>query len=337
MFVDASEEEVLWAEPVPWNALPGAGPGDAPGNNKVEPKDCLACGGSGCSLCGGSNANQGFLQDPLQMLDWLRTVAQNVHPQLLNCSQVVPEYYSLLTPENENQRSLTALPANSGALSPRDNMDNLLGNLSRSMTITGGLGQDNENNDPVPRRRESRKQAEFLITVKKTLAKGKWMPAGMELDLTDEVHPLVCHILPGSIHNYNKQAPADEQIMPRDWVVEVNGVRDDAKAMYKRIQDDKTLEFQIRRTKPFTVTLNQFERVFFGKSLVGASKGMALMITSISDGVEQYNEKNPLTALKVTDRIVEVNGIAQDSKRMMQAIDTAAELKLVILTSEDNF
>jgi hypothetical protein len=172
-----------------------------------------------------------------------------------------------------------------------------------------------------------KRYTEFRVTVEKSPSPGLLL--GLELDLLDGVNAMVCGIRPGILANYNCEAPPDTQLKTRDWIVEVNGVRNDALAMHKRLKEDNKLDVLVRRTKPFSVKLSQAQKGSLCAGLMHAPHGVSLLVINDGHGITEHG-------LKKNDRIVEVNGDADLPERMMCTIREASQLKLTILRPVDD-
>jgi hypothetical protein len=156
---------------------------------------------------------------------------------------------------------------------------------------------------------------------------------GLELDLLDEAQAQVVDVKPGLVNDYNQTAPRDEQVRSRDWIVEANGRRGSLTEIHRRLKRDEHLDLVIRRCAAFPVQIRQEgPGNDLGLELKRAAAGLSLQIVDTRNVFRDWNATNPLRAVKNFDRIVEVNGVTNDTARMMDQMNSALDLRLMIVS-----
>jgi hypothetical protein len=176
---------------------------------------------------------------------------------------------------------------------------------------------------------------EFSVTVER----GPGQILGLELDLLDGLRALVCDVKPGIVADYNAKAPLEAQIKSRDWIIEVNGVRDSSKYMHHKLKSASKIDMLVRRSQPSSLTLKQDSNRRIAGCLKGAAGGNAiswLIFDDDGDVIREHNRANPKKALKKHDRIVEVNGVAGNTAQMMDQLRKANQLELIIVSPGDD-
>jgi hypothetical protein len=168
----------------------------------------------------------------------------------------------------------------------------------------------------VPWHEESPNYKEFRVTVEKCGDR----VLGLELDLLDGLHAMVCDVRPGLVQDYNAEASPETQVRSRDWIVEVNGVQNNAHDMHKRLRNDSKISMRIRRTQPSRLRLGPDQAHGLSECLKSASAGISCLV------VEDRDDE-----LKKNDRIVEVNGIIRCTALMMDEIQNASDLQLSVM------
>jgi hypothetical protein len=175
--------------------------------------------------------------------------------------------------------------------------------------------------------------SENVLDFQVTLQKTPGLILGLELDLLDGVHALVCGVKPGIVANYNSTAPPARAVNLLDWIVEVNGITGNAQDMHNRLKLDKTIELRVLRTETFTVQITQDRSRTFSAVLKCATVGNALLIIDESySPLKAWSDEHPSKAVRTNDRIVEVNGMRGNTGDMMQQIQNVGDLTLVILS-----
>jgi hypothetical protein len=170
---------------------------------------------------------------------------------------------------------------------------------------------------------------EFDIDLNKG-ASGK--PLGFELDPLDELTLQVVRVRPdGLLSAYNGGVDKELQLTPNDCIVEVNGVKGNTDAMVEKLKVDSKLKLSVRRLKPFEVSLDQ--RLGSVRSCLNrAANSRTVHIKEIAgQAVVDWNQANPELALRVHDRIIQINGLEDDGKALVDAVASSTLLKLLVI------
>jgi hypothetical protein len=169
---------------------------------------------------------------------------------------------------------------------------------------------------------------EFLVCVDKPTGG----ITGLELDPLDKKTMQVCNVRAGVIRSYNSTAAPDAQVKAGDVIVAVNGFRGDSREMIKRFQEDVTIELVLMRPKPWRVNIKQKAGELLS-SLKCAASGISLLLVEVPSMLDQHNASNPSRALRQDDRIVNVNGVERDVRKMLEQVDRSTELDMLIIRS----
>jgi hypothetical protein len=169
---------------------------------------------------------------------------------------------------------------------------------------------------------------EFLVSVDKPTGG----ITGLELDPLDKKTMQVCNVRAGVIRSYNNTAAPDLQVKAGDVIVGVNGCRGDSREMIKRFQEDVTIDLVLMRPKPWRVNLKQKSGELLA-SLKCAASGISLLLVEVPQALEEWNATNPSKALRQDDRIVNVNGIERDVRKMLEQVDRSSELEMLVIRS----
>jgi len=146
----------------------------------------------------------------------------------------------------------------------------------------------------------------------------------------------IVDIVPGKLKEVNSAAAPDRRIEKHDFILEVNGKstqgngKNDAMAIIQGIS--WTLKLKMHRPLEYTVTIAKSAKPF--GALLGYQMHIpAIEITAIRDGaLKDYNATaGPEAQVKVIDTIIAVNGIADTSVAMVEAIRSRAEIVLTLV------
>lgn len=157
--------------------------------------------------------------------------------------------------------------------------------------------------------------------------------SGLELDFMCGEVMEVCSLHPGGAAlAYNKGAGPDRQIREGDFLVEVNGIRADTKAMLEHMKNDRVLKLAISRPTPFSVTVipSQRVRLQLVPSLSRSRTGRSLLVAELSPPFQEWNESNPDRQVRKHDRIVGVNGCSASAEDLMKEIKEATNLDMLL-------
>lgn len=169
---------------------------------------------------------------------------------------------------------------------------------------------------------------EFVVTVDKPTGG----ITGLELDPLDKKTMQVCNVRAGVIRSYNTTASPELQVKAGDVIVAVNGCRGDSREMIKRFQEDITIELCLMRPKPWRVSIKQKPGELL-TSLKCAASGISLLLVEVPSLLVDWNSGNPGKALREDDRIVSVNGIERDVRKMLEQVDRMTDLEMLLIRS----
>jgi len=165
---------------------------------------------------------------------------------------------------------------------------------------------------------------------------------GLVFDPCDGRLLCIYALRPGSsaARAYNHSALQEMQIQAGDYVLEVNGVRGDAKAMLKQAEKDEEVRLVLRRPVHFVVELDKQGSGILGLGLNhltrGRRPGMSLIVDAIQENgpVTRWNESCPEQALQKGDRILAVNGFKGSSKELLNGLAESDSLDLLVSRPE---
>lgn len=167
--------------------------------------------------------------------------------------------------------------------------------------------------------------------------------SGMLLDLLDGCTATVAELGSGAIMAWNDKNP-DGAIRVNDGIIEVNGVRGDARALATRLVEDVSLCIVVHRPAESLVCVSQVGEPL-GVDLAYVNTGRSLLITQVGGGrVQAWNASHRGDAscklVQEGDRIGGVNGYEGPAKQMLQRLKAAVrerrqlELKILHACSE---
>lgn len=154
---------------------------------------------------------------------------------------------------------------------------------------------------------------------------------GLELDPLDREVMQVCTIRDGLVKKYNASLTDKEnELKLGDWIVGINGVKGRTEAMVERFQADTNLKVSIRRLKSWEVTLKP-SRGTFRPCLNRAANGRTLLILDTEEqALKDWNAAHPDLDVRKNDRILMVNGVEAESDKMMEQVEQASELNMLV-------
>mmetsp|Transcript_47556 Transcript_47556/g.134247 ORF Transcript_47556/g.134247 Transcript_47556/m.134247 type:complete len:264 (+) Transcript_47556:138-929(+) len=168
---------------------------------------------------------------------------------------------------------------------------------------------------------------EFPVVIQKDLRNPQ---LGLELDLSDDMTAHICLVGPGCILTYNAQAAPELHVKIGDFIVEVNGVRDDSSKFLKMLKTEANTTIIIKRPVEFCVYVTKKRnnsKLGFGYHK--AARGISLLVYTLDEGLlKEWNVENPDKAVLKNDRIIAVNGIRRNTDLMAKTIEEADKLEL---------
>jgi len=160
---------------------------------------------------------------------------------------------------------------------------------------------------------------------------------GVQLDISDGRLLHLCamksHDCP--IASYNKLSSESERLQAGDYIVQVNAVRGNSRAMMKEVQSSSEICFTVRRPFQFNVEIDK-RGGQLGLGLNHVSKATSLVVEAVLPGpVQAWNDAHPEFAVKKGDRIVSVNntsGQAEGTQALLRDLAQEASELLLVLT-----
>jgi hypothetical protein len=153
---------------------------------------------------------------------------------------------------------------------------------------------------------------------------------GMELDPLDNEVMEVCSLLPGMVQSHNDRCAFSDQVRTGDFLVSINGNMGSTSAMIGRFNSDTTLLLKMRRLKPWSVSLKQSAGAIRPSVNLQPNGKSLLVVRTTHQVIKEWNASRPDADIRVNDRILAVNDIAGDAKKMVDEILKASTLKMVI-------
>jgi len=165
---------------------------------------------------------------------------------------------------------------------------------------------------------------------------------GLDIDIVDSVSAVVVGIRPGLVQRWNSGHP-DAALEEGDRIVEINGTFGNAAMIADHLKRDTEWQLLVQRPVEVVVASSQLWRLAssreggcscrpHGLHVGFAEHGTSLMIDKIHEGLMmRWNQANPEQAVKVKDRIIEVNGKRGQASDLVDTLCSSAEsLRLVI-------
>jgi len=166
-------------------------------------------------------------------------------------------------------------------------------------------------------------QGRALDEIQVTLQRGNvGMPLGMSFDASDgrllHLSSVISGATAAGVHN--NTASEEQCLRDGDYIVNVNGVTGNARAMLREIQLNQNLSLTVRRAIQFSAMLDKKGRPL-GLSFVHAGPTASLIVETVADGpVAEWNQAHPREELRPGDRIVAVNGMRGGASELLQKL-----------------
>lgn len=161
---------------------------------------------------------------------------------------------------------------------------------------------------------------EFEVTVEK----GEDTNYGLRIDEQGKLDLQVYEVEPGAIQNHNESVKPDIQVRKSDFIMAVNGVKDNCEEMMKQFNEPK-ITLKLRRALDFTVILEKEElNTKLGIIVPKPMKNDVLAILRIEDGmIKDYNDKCSKESDKIIalDRIITVKGEKGSAGQLKAKLD----------------
>jgi hypothetical protein len=153
--------------------------------------------------------------------------------------------------------------------------------------------------------------------------------AGLHLDPVDDNAFEVINLGDGMVKSYNSTAPANKQITPGHFVVGINDKP--PKEMLTELSTSSQIKLKIAPRMVFTVQLTKPGTGTLGMNLTYRDGCSSMLFMGCAPGsvVDTHNKSASNDQQVVAgDRITEVNGIAGDPTKMLEAMKGASTLSL---------
>lgn len=158
---------------------------------------------------------------------------------------------------------------------------------------------------------------------------------GLNLDALDGTLLIISAVKAGPVRSYNETVEdEEEQMLPGDSIISVNGERGNSQALLERLKLDSALELSIKRPKAFQIVI---PRAYgpLGLHVEHAPNGTSLMVKTVNPGlIKDWNLSHRGTGIKRRDRVISVNGSrgnpAELMAKMKQAVVAGDRLELEI-------
>jgi len=177
-------------------------------------------------------------------------------------------------------------------------------------------------------------RGEFRVTLPRSDKAQKEL--GMVVDFADGVTLHVSELQDGDniTAAVNASLPEDGQIKINDFIVEVNGIRENGGKMVAEMEENKDLELVLRRPQQWHVQLSK-KGGPLGLDLHFAVRGRSLVVVALTLGsIHVWNAEHAddSKSVKEHDRIMEVNGFSGAPLDLLQEISKTDELDLLLMS-----
>eukprot|EP00927_Polykrikos_kofoidii_P015999 TRINITY_DN1717_c0_g1_i1.p1 TRINITY_DN1717_c0_g1~~TRINITY_DN1717_c0_g1_i1.p1 ORF type:complete len:283 (-),score=46.03 TRINITY_DN1717_c0_g1_i1:298-1146(-) len=157
-------------------------------------------------------------------------------------------------------------------------------------------------------------------------------PIGLECAVVNSDELCVMNIGVGLFLDWNMMHHKSFQIWEGDRIVEANNITNNSIAMLAAISNDSRLKIKFRQRKEFEVWIAKGdEPLGIGVSCKKSCEG--LRVNKVSEGlVSAWNAANPTRQILENDRIVEVNGLRGEPKRLLDTVKSASDLTMTVVS-----
>lgn len=158
-----------------------------------------------------------------------------------------------------------------------------------------------------------------ITTWEVEVSKGKNGTLGLQIVPEDNVLRVVWLESHGALFQW--------QVKVGDFIISVNGVRGFAREMLEEAQRASDLKFTLTRSR-------MFRAKFYKKGPLGVTFGLfarTLVVQNITDGpVKEWNDANTLSTIQPGDLVIEVNGVKDNSKEMLEELKADGDLRIIM-------
>jgi len=164
------------------------------------------------------------------------------------------------------------------------------------------------------------------------------IPKGENNDMgftVDRIHSGVLYVTSinasGPMKKYNDTAGVNEQMKVGQYIVVVNGVRDDTVEMAKALESATVLELSMERPYCFSIAIKKSGTLGLHLAINKVDKAVAVrMISKVDEGpVLKWNKAHPTKEVQPNDIIVAVNGNRDLGDKQMEFLKEDGSMQLV--------
>lgn len=188
--------------------------------------------------------------------------------------------------------------------------------------------------DPAVQDPTSPTEIEVSDKTEVTIERLPGQPLGLDLDFLDGKTARVVDIhAEGAVPAFNAQQNDWQRVKAGDHVISVNGVRGDQPQFRRILAQENKLHLVLQRPVEFSVSVKKGGGL--GIQMTNAAQDSSnLMINSVKKqgAIHDWNSltESAAMAIKIFDRIVEVNGVRGHWKELLATMKESEELTLVI-------
>lgn len=158
---------------------------------------------------------------------------------------------------------------------------------------------------------------------------------GLELDLQDGVFALVTAVKAGPFAQFNASAKPAEQLMPGDFIMQVNGATGNVAQIAEQLKKNgaSKLEVLVRRPVEMGVIIDrQDPKKPLGLEFPKKLSGNFLLVTKVEEGpFQDWNAANPSREVRVGDRIVAVGGVRGTAAQLVKKLKSAGKVQVTVV------
>lgn len=169
-------------------------------------------------------------------------------------------------------------------------------------------------------------------TFRVTMGRSADEPIGMDIDVADGVSAVVVGISGGAVLRWNEWRP-ELALQPNDRIVAVNGTGGNATALVLKLKSETSWDLIVQRPLELKISLpaGGCEEPDLGLSLRAAKHSAMLLVTGVADGpIKEWNSRNPNSAVRQHDRILQLSG-ARGSPARLRGAQAASAMEMLVL------
>mmetsp|Transcript_87403 Transcript_87403/g.168223 ORF Transcript_87403/g.168223 Transcript_87403/m.168223 type:complete len:198 (+) Transcript_87403:104-697(+) len=165
-----------------------------------------------------------------------------------------------------------------------------------------------------------------IVTWEVEVSKGNNGMLGLQIVPEDNVLRVAWLESKGGVSDFNSANKTDA-VEVGDFIISVNGVKGTAREMLEEAQRAASLKLTLSRSR-------MFRAKFYKNGPLGVTFGLfarTLVVQNIADGpVKEWNDANVLYTIQPGDLVIEVNGVKENSKEMLETLKVDGDLRLVM-------